>query len=515
MTMNLALHFAEVARRVPDKPAVFDDGGAHTFGRLLAAAQAVAAKVRASTEREHVAVLAPTSAAFPIAYFGVLLADKVPVPLNFLLDPATLGLVARDAGFDTVVGSRFFDRMVRALGAKAIYVEDLSADAAGVVTVPEARPAKSAEGEIRRGEPAVAHAEIPPPVRGDRDPATLLYTSGTMGVPKGVILTHCNLIRNVESCNQHLALSEDNVFLGVLPFFHAFGITTSMLLPLTLGCSTVCVSRFTPQRVLEAVAQHKVTIMFAVASIYRAIIRAGAPAGLDISSLKLPIAGGEALGAALSGRFRELFGVPILEGFGMTETSPVVSVNVPARSRAGSVGRLLPGVEARVVDDADRPVPAGAEGELHLRGECVTPGYHNRPEETAAALAPGGWLRTGDLARLDADGYLWITGRKKDLIISGGENFSPNEIESVLHQHPAVAEAAVIGVPDPARGEVPKAYVVLREGTSAQAADLAAWCRQRLSRFKLPAAYEFRSELPHTPTGKVHKLMLRKAEGLA
>ena len=179
------------------------------------------------------------------------------------------------------------------------------------------------------------------------------------------------------------------------------------------------------------------------------------------------------------------------------------------------MGKLLPGVEARVVDDADRPVPAGAEGELHLRGECVTPGYHNRPQETAAALAPGGWLRTGDLARLDADGYLWITGRKKDLIISGGENFSPNEIESVLHQHPAVAEAAVIGVPDPSRGEVPKAYVVLREGASAQAADLAAWCRQRLSRFKLPAAYEFRSELPHTPTGKVHKLMLRKAEGLA
>jgi long-chain acyl-CoA synthetase len=514
MTMNLALRFAEVARRLPEKPAVFDDGGAHTFGRLLAAAQAAAAAVRGATQREHVAVLAPTSAAFPIAYFGVLLADKVPVPLNFMLDPPTLGLVARDAGFDTVVGSRFFERMVQALGARAVYVEDLAA-AAGAATSPEARPGDSAAGEIRRGEPAVACGQVPPPSRADHDAATLLYTSGTMGVPKGVILTHRNLLGNVESCLRHIALSEDNVFLGVLPFFHAFGITTSMLLPLALGCSTVCVSRFTPQRVLEAIARHRVSIMFAVASIYRAILRVGAPAGLDLGSLKLPIAGGEALGADLAERFRELFGVPLLEGFGMTEASPVVSVNVPGRTRPGSVGKLLPWVEARVVDDEDRPLPAGAEGELHLRGECVTPGYHNRPAEAAAAFAPGGWLRTGDLARIDADGYLWITGRKKDLIISGGENFSPNEIESVLHQHPAVAEAAVIGVPDPSRGEVPKAYVVLRDGASAAAADLAAWCRQRLPRFKLPAAYEFRPALPHTPTGKVHKLMLRKAEGVA
>jgi len=513
MTMNLALRFAEVARRLPEKPAVFDDAGAHTFGQLLAAAQAAAAAVRAATQREHVAVLAPTSAAFPIAYFGVLLADKVPVPLNFLLDPPTLGLVARDAGFDTIAGSRFFERMVQALGARAVYVEDLAA--AGAAAMPEARPGYSAAAEIRRGEPAVARSQVPPPSRADRDAATLLYTSGTMGVPKGVILTHRNLLGNVESCNRHIALSEDNVFLGVLPFFHAFGITTSMLLPLGLGCSTVCVSRFTPQRVLEAIARHRVSIMFAVASIYRAIIRVGAPAGLDLSSLKLPIAGGEALGPDLADRFRERFGVPLLEGFGMTEASPVVSVNVPGRTRPGSVGKLLPWVEARVVDDADWPVPAGAEGDLHLRGECVTPGYHNRPAEAAAAFAPGGWLRTGDLARIDADGYLWITGRKKDLIISGGENFSPNEIESVLHQHPAVAEAAVIGVPDPSRGEVPKAYVVLRDGASAAAADLTAWCRQRLPRFKLPAAYEFRPELPHTPTGKVHKLMLRKAEGVA
>ena len=518
MAMNLALRFAEVARRLPAKPAIIDDAGAHTYAAVLAAARAVAASVRHTTDCLHVAIAAPTSAAFPIAYFGVLLADRVPVPLNFLLDPAALGLVARDAGFDTVVGSRLFEGLAQALGAKAIFVDDVPhGPAAPFEPAAPSEPAADAAGDSPGAPAPGSKKESPSPqlTRGGGDAATLLYTSGTMGLPKGVILSHRNLLRNVESCSEHLALSEDNVFLGVLPFFHAFGLTTSLLLPMALGCSTVCVPRFSPQKVLEAIARHKVTVGFAVASMYRAMIRAGRPQGLDLKSLRLPIAGGEALGAAISDRFRECFGAAILEGYGLTETSPVVAVNVPDRSRPGSVGRLLTWVEARIADDDGRPVPAGAEGELCLRGDCVMPGYHNRPEETAAALAPGGWLRTGDLARLDDDGYLWITGRKKDLIISGGENIAPTEIESVLHQHPAVAEAAVIGVPDASRGEVPKAYVVLREGAGATASDLAAHCRQRLPRYKLPAAYEFRPELPHTPTGKVHKLPLRQAEGLA
>ncbi|MBE3096528.1 MAG: AMP-binding protein [Planctomycetes bacterium] len=489
--MNLAERFAETARRLPDKPAVFDDAGTHTYAAILAAAEAVAAEVRAATRRTHVAVAAPTSAAFPAAYFGVLLADRVPVPLNFLLDGPTLEFIARDAGFDTVVAGREMERLAQSLGARTIYVEDLHAG-----------PGAGAAGPAGLS-------------RGGDNAATILYTSGTTGLPKGVILSHRNLIRNVEACNRHLALTQDNVFLGVLPFFHAFGITTSMLLPLLLGCSTVCVMRFSPQKVLEGIARHRVTIMFAVSSIYRMLIRAGRPPGLDLASLTLPIAGGEALGADLAGRFQQLFGAAVLEGYGMTETSPVVAVNVPGRHRPGSVGRPLPWVEARTVDDGDLPLPCGAEGELHLRGECVTTGYHNRPQDTAAAFAPGGWLRTGDLARLDADGYLWITGRKKDLIISGGENISPNEIEAALQQHPAVAEAAVIGVPDAARGEAPKAFVVLREGAAATAADLAAYLRERLPRFKVPAAWAFPPELPHSPTGKVLKRELRKAEGPA
>jgi long-chain acyl-CoA synthetase len=508
--MNLALRFAETAGRLPSKVAVFDDAGQHTFDGLLAAATALAARVRTETARENVGILAPTSAAFPVAYFGTLLADKAAVPLNPRLDAKALSFFVRDAGLDTIVGCRPFAGLMEALGTKAIFVE---------------------------------HAHEPPrepmaPTRSDGDCATLLYTTGTTGVPKGVVLTHRNLFRNVEACNEHIGITEDYVLLGVLPLFHSFGLTTSMLVPLLGGCSVVYLARFSAQRVFEAIARHRVMCCFAVASMYGDLVRAGAPIagnrapfraatvrerphghlltrvapGLDLSSVRILVSGGEPLRMPLPARIEELFGVPLLGGYGLTETSPVVAVNQPGGCRAGSAGRLLPWVEARVVDDQGRPVPSGEVGELRLRGDCVTPGYHNRPQETAAAFTPDGWFRTGDLARLDADGYLWLVGRKKDIIIRGGEKISPDEVEAVLCEHPAIAEAAVIGIPDELRGEVPKAFVVLREGAAADAADLMAFCRERLPRYKLPAALEVRPQLPRTPTGKVNKLALREQE---
>ena len=491
--MNLSTRFSETARRLSEKAAVFDDAGAHSYGALLAAAQGLAARVRSATDRDTVGLVAPTSAAFPIGYFAILLADKVPVPLNFLFDAKTLAFVAADAGLDTIVATMTFASLVEPLGTQVLFIED------------PVEPGGS-------GEPL---AEAPLPRRGGDDMATLLYTSGTTGMPKGVILTHRNFARNVESSMAHIGIVEDDVFLSVLPFFHSFGITTSMLIPLLAGCSAAFVPRFSPQRMLEAIARHRATICFAVASMFRVILRAGRPEGLDLSSLKFAVAGGEALGAPIATDFEQTFGAPLLEGYGLTETSPVLAVNLPDSNRRGSVGPMLDWVEAQVADEAERPLATGEEGELWVRGDCVTPGYHNRPEETAAALTPDRWFRTGDLARIDADGYLWITGRKKDLIISAGENISPNEIESVLHDHPAVFEAAVIGVPDATRGEVPKAFITLREGAAADAADLAGFCRQRLPRFKVPAAFEFVPQLPHSPTGKVHKLTLKKLQGLA
>lgn len=500
MTSNLAGRFAAAARRLPDKVAVFDDAGAHTYADLLSAAQVMAERVRRGTRREHVGLVAPTSAAFAVGYFGIALADKVAVPLNFLLRAKTLAFVVEDAGVDAIVAAPPFDALVAPLAARTLSLADAG---------PPSPPAPAA---MPHGADADAAERLR---RGGDDVATILYTSGTTGVPKGVLLSHRNFLRNVDSSIAHIHIVEDDVFLGILPFFHSFGITTSLLIPLLTGCSAVYLPKFTPQRVFEAVATHGVTLCFAVASMFRALMRAGGPPGGETGYLKFAVAGGEAVGAELARKFTALFGVPLLEGYGLTETSPVVSVNLPDRNRPGSAGPMLDWVEARTVDGAGRPLAAGEEGELWLRGESIAAGYHNRPDETRSAFTDDGWFRTGDLARIDADGYLWITGRKKELIISAGENISPNEIEQVLHRHPAVFEAAVLGVPDGVRGEVAKAFVTCREGAAVAAEELAAFCRQHLPRYKVPASFAFRAALPHGPTGKVHKLALRRAEGLA
>jgi long-chain acyl-CoA synthetase len=482
MIMNIAGRFEAVALSLSDKQAVFDDGGAYTYGQLLSAAQIVARNVLDTTECERVGLLAPTSADFVAGYFGILLADRTPVPLNFLLDAASLNFVAADAGFDLVVAARTLEPLAAAIETKHIFIDESPGDPSGPL------------GAVSRG--------------GD-DEATVLYTSGSTGRPKGVVLTHRNLLRNFESSCEHIDLAGDDVVLGMLPLFHSFGIMTSVLMPLLLGCSVVYMARFSPGKFFRAIEQYGVTRCFAVASMIRVLVRAGRKNTADLSSLRSAFAGGESLGETVCGQFEELFGAPLLEGYGLTETSPVVAFNQPDRNRRGSVGRMLNWVEAQVVDDTGQPVSPGDEGELWLRGDCVTQGYHNRPDEMIAAFAPDHWFQTGDLVRIDSDGHLWITGRKKDLIISAGENISPAEIENVLREHPAVHEAAVVGLPDESRGEVPKAFVTLEAGREANVAELGEFCREYLPRHKIPAVFEVIAELPHGPTGKIDKRSLQ------
>jgi len=480
-TMNVANRFAAVAKSLSDKEAICDDTDSYTYGQLLTAAQAVARSVQAATDCTRVGLLAPTSAGFVAGYFGILLADRTPVPLNFLLDAASLGFVAGDAGFDTVVAARPFEKLVADLETKHLFIGESPCDAS---------------------------LPLEPPAGEGDDEATVLYTSGSTGRPKGVVLTHRNLLRNFESSCEHIDLGSDDVILGMLPLFHSFGIMTSVLMPLLLGCRVVYMGRFSPGKFFRAIGAHGVTRCFAVASMVRVLVRAGRKNTSDLSSLRSAFAGGEALGEAVCEQFEEIFGVPMLEGYGLTETSPVVAFNQPGRNRRGSVGKLLSWVESMVVDDSGQAVTPGDEGELWVRGDCVTRGYHNRPDETAAAFASDRWFQTGDIVRIDGDGHLWITGRKKDLIISAGENISPGEIENVLGAHPAVHEAAVVGAPDASRGEVPKAFISLESGREASVNELAEFCRERLPRHKVPAAFEFLSELPHGPTGKINKRRL-------
>jgi long-chain acyl-CoA synthetase len=324
------------------------------------------------------------------------------------------------------------------------------------------------------------------------------------------MLTHRNLLTNVDSSVAMADYSADDISLGVLPLFHTFGITCTMLLPLLVGAGAVYLPRFSPAAALALIDQHNITCLFAVPSVYRLLIQAAqsAPTPPRQSTLRFCVAGGEALSKPVADTFHSTFGVDLLQGYGMTETSPVISINPPHAPRHGSVGVPLPWAEVRIVDQHSRPLPAGHDGELHVRGQCVMKGYYQQEEATRDTLDPDGWLRTGDIARIDVDGYIYITGRAKEMIISAGENISPAEIESVLESHPAIAEAAVIPMSDATRGEVPRGIVVLIPGAVATEHQLIDYCRERLSRLKRPRSIEIRDQLPHSLTGKILKRKL-------
>jgi long-chain acyl-CoA synthetase len=323
------------------------------------------------------------------------------------------------------------------------------------------------------------------------------------------MLTHRNLLANLRSLHGVVPVTEEDVFLTVLPMFHAFAATVMFLEPLSLGATIVVEPRFTPDLVLRAMAEHRVTLFAGVPAMF-AVLAAAARPPADFSPWRLCISGGAPLPPAVLEAFEAKYGVPIFEGYGPTECGPVLTVNPPrGRRKIGSVGPAIPEVELRIVDEAGRPLPPGEVGEIVARGPNVMQGYLGRPEETARVLRDG-WYHTGDLGRVDEDGYWYIVDRKTDLILVGGLNVYPREVELALTGHPAVAEAAVIGVPDPVRGEAPRALVVLRDGQRVGAAELLRWCRQRLARYKVPRSIRFVPQLPKTATGKVLKADLRK-----
>jgi long-chain acyl-CoA synthetase len=338
-----------------------------------------------------------------------------------------------------------------------------------------------------------------------RDPALYLYTSGTTGRPKGVVLTHQNLASNVDSCQKADKFDHNDSFLCLLPFFHTYAITGTILLPLLSGSKMVLVDRFQATKVLGLIQEHKISVFLAIPSMYRVL--AATEGDFNVSSVRFPISGGEPLPVAVADAFQKRFGVPIFEGYGQTEAAPVVTLNVPAARKLGTIGRVLPGVELQIWDEQNNVLPNGETGEIMVRGQNVMQGYHHLPEETAKTITDG-WLHTGDLGKLDADGFVTITGRKKDLIISAGENIYPREIEEVVAQHPKVREVAVIGVKDEVRGEVPKAFVIVREGMTLDDKELRSYCRENLANYKIPKHIEFVADLPRTPTGKVLKRML-------
>ncbi len=478
------------AARYPGKQAVSDPKLRLSYRRLVAASLALRDALQAETERDRVGIMLPAGSGFAATLFGTLWARKVAVPLNFLLSPAELRSVVEDAGIDRIVSVHHFDELLEPLPARPLALEDLGLRSRIIRALLRRKPA--------------------PPRVGPKDTAVVLYTSGTDGAPKGVVLSYGNLLSNCEDCIATARITPDHRFLNILPPFHVFGLTTNVLIPAVLGASVHCIPRFQPAAVVQAMRHEHPSILMAIPSMYAALLRAKDTPPDTYRSLYLAISGGEPLHSRVADGFRSRFGIELLQGYGLTETSPVVSLNLPDAHRPGSIGRPIRSAQVRIVDDDGVHVPHGTDGEIQVRGPGVMQGYHGRPDLAQAAASADGWFRTGDVGRQDADGFLYITGRRKEMMIVGGENVFPREIEAALLDHPAVAEAAVVGVPDASRGEVPAAFVICREGQSATDAELRAFVRERLAGYKVPRFVRVAEELPRSPTGKIHKRLLKK-----
>jgi len=485
--------FENAANR-PGDVAIVDDRGQLTFGQLAAASAGLAAHLSAATSRDAVGVLLPSSGAFAVAFYAGLIAGKTVVPVNFLLGPAQVAHVIADSGVDLVLSAPPLAEKLAPLAASGLRVLDLST-----------LPAPTGAAKPQSGSHAAS--------TDDGAVAVMLYTSGTSGMPKGVPLTHRNLGTCVDACIERAQLKGEHTFLGLVPLFHSLGLTASLLAPMRLGTRTTYLARFSPMGVIEKLRQHRPSIVFGIPSMFRALLSVKSAGPEDFAGTYAVICGGEPLPGTLREAFEQRFGVPLREGYGLSETCGPIAVNVPGVERPGSVGRPLGGVVVRTVDDTGADVPAGEVGEVLLGGPMIFGGYHHLPDATAEARSPDGLFKTGDLGKLDADGFLHITGRAKDLIIVAGEKLYPREVEELLLAHPAIADAAVVGKKDESRGEAVAAFVVAREGRTVDANEVRAYLRDAgLPGWKLPRDVTVLDELPRSPTGKVLKRELAARE---
>jgi long-chain acyl-CoA synthetase len=497
---NLALNLVEAENMHPERAAVRLDELVLTYAELERRSAQVAGLLAARGVQpgDRVGLLLPNVPQFPMLYYGVLRAGAVVVPMNPLLKAREIQYYLEDSGAT----------LLFAWDATATEAAK-GAEAAGAGFVPVA---PSALDQLLDEQASVTSVTS----RADEDTAVILYTSGTTGRPKGAELTHANLRRNAAvSATTLFGLGPDDVVMGCLPLFHSFGQTCGLNATIGSGACLTLLPRFDPGRALEVIQRDRVTVFEGVPTMYVALLHHPGRGELDVGSLRLCVSGGAALPVEVLRGFEDAFGCVILEGYGLSETSPVASFNHPDRERKpGSIGTPIQGVELRLVDPLGEDVATGEVGEIAIRGHNLMRGYWGREEATREAI-PDGWFRTGDLARQDDDGYFFIVDRKKDLIIRGGYNVYPREVEEVLYEHPAVAEAAVVGVPHPTHGEEVGAAVVLKPGAEATPAELRAFCRERVAAYKYPRHVWLEAALPKTATGKLLRREVQPPEGLA
>jgi long-chain acyl-CoA synthetase len=515
------------AARTPDRPAVTFFGRTLTYRALRDLSDRFAGGLQRLGFRpgDRVSLHLPNCPQFVVAYYGTLKAGGIVVPCNPLYTAREVAGQLADCGATWAVTLDLFaDRVMQARSSSALArvvvtrIHEFFPPVLRALYPLRARrhgqwPAVPADAAVLRfadllASPPVSH----PAAQAPDDLAVLLYTGGTTGTPKGVMLTHANLVANA---HQVVAWSpsppgELTTVLGVLPLFHAYGMTVVMNASLLRAGRMVLLPRFETDAVLRAIARIRPHHLPGVPTLYNALLAHPRLARYDLRSVRVCISGAAPLPAEVQARFERATGGALVEGYGLTEASPVTHVTpLVGVRKPGSIGIPVPDTDARIVDaeTGQRVLPPGEIGELVVRGPQVMRGYWNRPAETAAVLRDG-WLYTGDLARTDDDGFFYIVDRKKEMLITGGFNVYPREVEEVLHAHPAVQAAALVGIPDPHRGEVGKAFVVLRPGARATAEDLLDHCRRHLAPFKVPVAVEFRESLPTSPIGKVLRRVL-------
>ncbi|HEX2397201.1 MAG TPA: long-chain fatty acid--CoA ligase [Solirubrobacteraceae bacterium] len=488
MSGNIASILTETAERHGDRIALKLDGVEIPYRAVEEASARVAGllKQKGVQADDRVAVMLPNVPYFAFIYYGVLRIGAAVVPINPRYETNEVAYHVKDSGAKLLFAWHDFMEAAQR-GAQEAGVEVIAVE-------PE-------KFEAMLGEVEPDHEVV------ERDPddvGVILYTSGTTGAPKGAVLTHGNLRMSTDIATTLVELSEDDVILGALPFFHVFGQACGLNGATKLGACLSLIARFHPSKTLEVIERDRVTVFEGVPTMYSAVLHADDRDRCDTSSLRIGITGGQAMPVEVMERFEEAFGIEVLEGYGLSETTSVGTFNHPGDRKPGSVGKPVDGVEVKILDDDGNEVEQGEIGEIAIKGDSVMAGYWNQEEATSESLRDG-WFYTGDMGHVDEDGFVFIDDRKKDMIIRGGENVYPREIEEVLYRHGAIAEAAVIGVKDERLGEEVGAAVVVKPGEDLSVEDIQEYVKGKLAKYKYPRKIWFSDELPKGPTGKILK----------
>jgi long-chain acyl-CoA synthetase len=515
--LNLATILDYSAKEYPQKTALVFGDKRFSYAQLNAVASQVASGLiaRGIGKGDKVALSCPNLPYFPMVYFGILKTGAVVVPLNVLLKGREIAYHLEDSEAKAYFCFEGTVELPMAQEGWTGFQEVAACEHFWVIT---ADPAASApiEGVATCGQLIADQSpEFDTVLTEFDDTAVILYTSGTTGFPKGAELSHGSMTLNALGSRDLEQLTPEDVHLVVLPLFHSFGQTVLMNAGLSMGNTLVLIPRFDPVAVLGAMQAEKVTVFAGVPTMYWALLSfADQENKIDIptiaGNLRVGISGASSLPLEIIRGIQEKYGISIMEGYGLSETCPVATFNLPHKERKpGSVGTPIWGVEVKVFDPENREVPTGEVGEIVIRGHNVMKGYYNKPEATAEAFRGTPWFHTGDLGRMDEDGYLFIVDRVKDMIIRGGYNVYPREVEEVLMTHPAVSLASVIGVPHDRHGEEIKAYLVIKAGQITSEEEIRAWCKEQMAAYKYPRIVEFREVLPMTATGKILKKELK------